>query len=227
MSEGYHGNPTCCCDCQSFSDNFNRDDTGVGTGWGPLWDHSNGTGNISSNTAKLDSGYMVFEQELPDKEGSALVDIAVVNPQDGDIYDIYLAWKSITEFLGARFEVDGGNSKWIQQISSMGISGTSDVWFKDDVELISGCGTFQEEFVGAKDFSVSYDREVLRIGGTSPEDPHYELWGCYEVTWTPANKVVLAHGGGPRSIFFDNFAISDHFVHNSVCPFYGCVCQAT
>lgn len=211
----------CCCDCLTHSDNFDRDDTGVGTGWGPLWDHSNATGNIDTNRGRLDAGYMIFQQPLPDLQGSALVDIEVVNPQDGDMYDVYLAWKSVTEFLGARFEVDGGNTLWIQQLQKAG-----GAWFKDDVELIGGCGTFQEAFGGGQEFFVSYDRKVLRIGGTTPEDPHYELWGCYEVTWTPAIKIVLAHGGGPRSIFFDNFAISDHYAHNRTCPFYGCVCQS-
>lgn len=215
------GRRRCCCyvGCWADGDDFNRADTPVGSGWGSKWDSTNGVGNISSNRGKLDSGYMVFNQSLPDNEGSCLAKITVDSPQDDDVYEVHIAWKDATHYLGFRFEVDG--SWWVQSLSSAGGS-----WFSDDVEVISGCGTYQDAFLAGREFAMSYDREVLRIGGTSFSSPHYEMWGCYDVTWSPSNKIVLAHGGGPRPIYFDSFWVSDHFVHDPTCPFYGCVCQA-
>lgn len=211
----------CCCgECVEYEDGFYREDTPAGTGWGSGWDHSNGTGNIESDRGKLTAGYMIFNQSLPDSQGSGLLNINFYDSQDGDIYDVYMAWNNPSEYLVARFRV---NDPW-WEISIRKAGGN---WVDDHTELIPGCGTHQQPFLAGGWAATSYDRTIFRVGGTTPEAfAHYELWNCLGLVGPTVNKVGVGHGGGPRALYFDNLWISDHYAHDRTCPFYGCVCQA-
>lgn len=187
------------------------------SGWGSGWDTSAATASISNGRGKLTAGYAIHQSALPDALGSGLLTVDVVAPQQGDAYDLYLAWADPAAYLVARVEVDG--LYWKQSIRAAG-----GAWFSDDVEVIAGCGTKREPFLGARSFTLHYDRETLAIGGTVADSAAYVLWQCQSVSWTPPNKVGLGHGGGPRAIYFDNVVASDHYVHNPTCPWYGCRC---
>lgn len=208
----------CCCNCVQYTDDFFRADDP--TGWGELWDTTEAVAEVVGYTGKLTEGYAIYKLSLPDPEGSGIVAVELYDPQDGDIYDVYLAWRSTTNYLVARFQADAASGYWINSLQKHG----SGSWWADNVEMMAGCGTYQEPFMSSRTFIVSYDRGVLRIGGNTPEFPHYEHWLCCDVSYGLPNKIGLAHGGGPRPIYFDNFFASDHYVHNVTCPYYGCVC---
>ena len=208
----------CCCGCIEFTDTFIRDDAAT---LGGNWTYTGGgAAGISSNRAYITAGEAYYNSGLPDDEGSFAMSIVVDSPQDNDIYDVIISFDGGTsESLVARFEVDAGNSVWLISLRSDAAELVS-----DSTELIAGCGVYQEAFLAGRTFVVSYDREVFRVGGTTPEFPHYELWTCEA---TPSNtdiRIGFRHGGGPNTLYFDNFWISDHYMHDKTCPAYGCLC---
>lgn len=213
------GDRRCCCDCVQWADYFGRDAaTTLGGDWYYHGAGEAGTRGFPNWDAYITSGVAYFNYPLPDKAFAA--SFAVVTPQDGDIFELCVTDDPTTP--GAddyfRFEVDDGATPlWIQSIHGSGPA------VYDSTELITGAGTYQEPFNADRSFIVSFDREVLRIGGTTPEWPHYELWTCSS-TGTTNPYFGIRHGGGPNTLYFDSFEIIDHYVHNRVCPHYGCLC---
>lgn len=202
----------CCCACDVASDNFNRADGALGADW-----TATGTAAIDTNTAKITSGTIKYSQEVVDSQGSFVVTFDTVDSLDGDIYDFFV-WNSAgTVLLTARFQADTTSGNWIISLRQ-----GAGAWYSDDVEILTGCGTYQEPFLAGRTFTISYDRNIFRVGGTTPTQPHYELWQCYSAV--DVAKVGFGHGGGPRAIWIDNFSLSDHYVHNVMCPYPGCLC---
>jgi len=212
----------CCCPCLQDTDDFDRASAAT---LGAEWTASGGAslGIYDDQYCYITSGHAYFNTALPDTQGSFIMSFGAVNPQDGDVYEVIISWDGgTTEKLRARFEADIANNAWI---ISLFVDGGEEI--ADDDEIIAGCGTYQEEFaaIGAdRGFSVSYDRAVFRVGGTTPEFPHYELWTCVAPDTAADIRIGLQHGGGGGTIYFNDFFISDHYVHNAKCPAYGCVC---
>ena len=211
----------CCCGCPYVEDDFNRDDSDdLGVLWVP-----NEDARIVDKTLEIDADYVICKQAIWDSEGSFLLTIGIDDPvDDDDIYDVVLLNKHIdtyTEKYRIRFTPSSVTGYWTVGYKA---SGEATFW-TDDVELISGCGTYQEEYLAGRRFSISFDRLVMRVGGTTPDAPHYEFWKCEDYdNWT---HVALGHGGGPRPVKFNYFWLSDHWVHNPLCPFWGCTCGGT
>lgn len=202
-----------CCGCVVGADNFNRADGSLGADW-----TASDTAAIDGNTAKITSGTIKYAQEVVDPLGAFVVTFDTVDSVDGDIYDFFVWDSSGTVLLTARFQADSASGNWI-----ISLRVGAGAWYADDVEMISGCGTYQEPFLAGRTFTVSYDRKVFRVGGTTPTSPHYELFICADVGADVA-KVGFGHGGGPIAIWIDNFSLSDHYVHNHSCPYPGCLC---
>ncbi len=212
MGGGKH-NKGCCGECIVGEDNFNRADGSLGPDW-----TASGTAAIDGNTAKITSGTIKYAQGVVDPLGSFIVTFETIDSVDGDIYDFFVWDASGTVLLTARFEADGTSGNWIISLRQ-----GAGAWYSDNVEMISGCGTYQEPFLSGREFTISYDRTNFRVGGTTPTQPHYELSQCYDVGADVA-KVGFGHGGGPIPISIDNFILSDHYVHNHDCPYPGCLC---
>ena len=217
------GDRRCCCDCIQWRDDFTRDaDTTLGSDWYYHGSGEAGTRGSPNWDAYITSGVAYFNYPLPDQ--SFVASFTVVTPQDGDIIEFCVTDDPTTAGCNdyCRFEVDAPgapNNWWIQSIH-----GSGSVY--DTTELISGAGTYQEAFLSTREFIISFDRHVLRVSDTTPDHPHYELWVC-STTGTDTPYFGIRHGGGPNTLYFDSFFISDHFVHNPTCPAYGCVCGLT
>jgi len=164
------------------------------------------------------NGYAVCQRTLPDPQGSFLVQFDTVSPQDDDRYEVHILWDGSTASLKASFEVDDTNGLWICGLWTGGS------WYYDDVEMLSGCGTSQYAFLAGRTFHMSYDREIFRIGGETPSGIHHEFWKCKTHPTSATTKVALVHGGGPNTLYWDNFTVIDHYAHDRNCPFEGCVC---
>ena len=213
------GGSWCCCDCLQAADYFARTDAAT---LGAGWTESGGSDlGIDTERCYITTGHAYFNTPMPDPQGSFILSFTVDTPQDGDVYEVIISWDGgTTEKLRARFEVeDTTTHQWIQ---SLFVDGSEEI--ADDDEIIAGCNTWQEEFLSGRTFKVSYDRAVFRVGGTTPEYPHYELWTCVAPDTAADIRIGLQHGGGGSTIYFDDFEISDHYVHNQKCPAYGCVC---
>ncbi len=209
----------CCCFCPEKSDNFQRSNS---EDLGPLW-YPSDDARIVDWTMEIDEGMVVFRTPIWDSQGSFLASITIDDPvDDSDVYDVVLVKKesddSFTEKYRIRFDPDTTSGWWTTGFKEAGEAN----FYKDDEELITGCGTYQMEFLAGRTFNLSYDREVIRVGGLTPTFPHYEFWRCMEnADWT---HIALSHGEGPRPVRFDVFHIIDHWVHDRRCPFWGCVC---
>ena len=213
------GDRRCCCDCVQWTDIFGRDAAStLGDNWIYHGAGEAGTRGAPNWDAYITSGVAYFNFPLPDSAFVATFNF--ITPQDNDIIEFCVTDDPTTadcdDFF--RFEVeDTVTNKWIQSIH--GSAGS----LYDDDELIAGAGTYQDAFSSSREFLVSFDRAVLRISSTTPEWPHYELWDC-STTATNNPYFGIRHGGGPNTLYFDTFFISDHYVHNRICPHYGCVC---
>jgi len=214
------GRRRCCCECWTAGDDFTGSNA-AGAGWGSKWDASNALCNLDTNRGKLESGYVLFNERLPDSRGACIIQLDLVDCQDNDIWEIRFGWNNASNYLAVQIEVDG--TDLIQRIKSTADAG----WYSDDVEQTAGCGTDQRSAPsagGTQNIIVTYNRSMVQISGTIVLSGGIVHWLCRDVPATPANRIALAHGGGPRAIYFDNLDLSDHYANNRICPYYGCPC---
>jgi hypothetical protein len=219
----WHGR--CCCPCQVVADNFNRDDNALDLG--PNWEILDEGWSIAGNTARATQDLALHRSPLPDRLGSMVVRVDLVEPDYGDIFDVVLSAHDRDNFLFARFQAPADEfapEYWRQGVGTR-VAGVENIYW-DDVEITAGCGTFQEAYLwkATRNVLVHFDRDVLEIGGSSVGFGHYGLWQCASRPGDPAQRAGLRHGGGPRAIRFDNFVASEHKRTNRTCPDYGCRC---
>ena len=136
------GRRRCCCGCPFVEDDFvraNSDDLG------PMW-VPNEDARIVDATLEIDDAYVICTQKIWDSQGSFLLTVYIDDPvDDDDVYDIVLLKKNngtYTEKYRIRFDPDSITGYWTIGYKA---AGEADFW-TDDVELIAGCGIYQEAF---------------------------------------------------------------------------------
>jgi hypothetical protein len=219
----------CCCKrgCVTITDDFNRPDA---ENLGPRW----GIGftsdwQISGGKAKGIAGDAIHAQRFPDKNGSMLATVTVQNTQYGDVYALLLAWYDADNYLYVKFvapEDEFADQYW-ETILGEVVDGVA-TEISDTPQLNTDCPSFSlRPFTvdGGHYVLVSYDRDALYVSGVDPGNPSEGFTRCVGPrTKTPANRVGLAHGGGPNPIWVTYFWASEHARTNPECDDIGCNC---
>lgn len=228
------GRRRCCCGCVQFLDEFERPDADT---LGPQWElvENDAEWEIEDWKAKASKGTALWVGQLPDKHGSAILDVELVDMQEGDVFEILWAWKDESNYMFVRFEVRDGPSEWslehtmkttIGKVVAGEESSVSDhdVLHAGCVELMAINNHSPLSYgASSRQLRMYFDRNTLQLdSGAAGGD----LWNC--VSEADGRRVGMRRpDGNTRPLFFNSFFASEHYVTNPTCPDRGCRCGAT
>jgi hypothetical protein len=231
-----------CCrgspGCSNYTDDFDRDNS---TDLGPDWEED-GDAEISGNTLKITSGKVIFQRKIWDPWGGAIIRPIMKNIQDGDIYRIIINFEgtlggadesyyyadltaSTVGNVPCKIELYRHENGSDELLATTEPSGDCQEFFYEQPNLVQGSDRQFNLYWGTK-----YNPALEQAGGMLKawigyqDQGQWPAWACAEATGE-RGKVGLGHGGGPRPIYFDDFLVEDHCLHDSDCPCMSCTCD--
>jgi len=220
----------CCSECIIFQDEFTRSGTGTYTSeLGPDYTEQDDTiAEIVDHRLKITKGAVLVNTVLDDKQGAFYLDIYFAEIKLGNWIEFWFYHESpsvpaLKASFAASPAVGSGTDFWIASLWDL-----KQGWYPDNVELIPDCNTNQMPVAedSTKRVTISYDRTTFRINeGPTPTGYHYELWRCYDPPKEASTQVMIVNAG-TNPIYLDTLWWSDHEVHDPLCPWAGCFCEA-
>lgn len=218
----------CCCGCELGKDNFNRADSLT---LGPNWPDEiegntaqTGDWDIHDNAAEIQhssGGRAVFKTKAPDE--SMYASINCPDMQVGDIYEVIVNWKDMSNFSFAQIEVtveDPPGVMWVTARLCSVSGGVPSILLEVEVgrnytDVVTGLNhTSLAAIIGDEGFcAIIGNVDVSKIWETASP-----ITGGY---WAGIGA------SGRDDIQIDDFYLSKHFETDPTCPYCICKCGNT
>lgn len=230
----------CCCKCPTVGDTFNRSDS---TDLGLLWGEIAGDSDIYSNTLRqtaLGDRAKFLQQPYP----SWIATVTVVDPADGDIYNVLIDWQEddadTTHYHYVQVEIDvaqnkcylrlktndGGSHSTLELVNANGVTTLAETsiaadWLRPGATawihicLSSTTPGYTDSWEWSADFTT-----------TEPVPGNTHLWTCVELFHVPSDSRIVLENGASQTIQWDDFEIMGHKAYlPSLCPDCICSCE--
>lgn len=208
------GDRRCCCDCPSWSDDFERANS---TDLGPDWTEIAGDSFIESNRLKCTysggkNALVICEQKPQGNQLSYYIQVSLYNRAEGDIHRVIVNY------------VDEDNYYFVHVLcGAFPTVGTIALYRRAlgiDTELISRNYTSDPNVritvcFDGDTFSVQDDVTDLLFAPAGP------------LTTDPPSDVYRAGLAGAGPAYFNDFYFSEHWSTNEKCPRCCCYCEHT